>query len=226
MSLERLRGSFAAWTAFPWLSSWPRHGFVCFPLRRLPAASMIICGCCVAVTSQILAIRPSGRRWTGAMNSSPARSVSCLPGCRSSRGASIWKPPRRCVPGVASFPARYSTRSRAWWTSRCWRWSAGQMPRASGCLISSASTPPSGWPRRARTSRWRAGTVPTSGNWPSAPTGSYGHWPRPAAPVWTTSHPTCGRPSTMAAPGRQMMPWPWQERWACTGGCGGDWRRG
>ena len=105
---------------------------------------MINCDCCVAVTSQILATRPSGRRWTGATNSSPTGSVSCLPGCRSSRGASTWKPPRRCVPGAASFPARSSTRSRAWWISRCWRWSAGQVPRASGCLISSASTPPSG----------------------------------------------------------------------------------
>jgi len=35
------------------------------------------------------------------------------------------------------------------------------------------------------------------------------HWSRPAAPVSTMSHPTCGRLSTMAAPGRQTMPWPW-----------------
>src|SRR6266702_610213 len=174
MSLERLRRSFAGWPASRWLSSWPRHGFVFFPLRKLPAASMIICGCCVSVTGQILATRPSGRLWTGAMNSSPTGSVSCLPGCRPSRGASTWKPPRRCVPGVASFPTRSSTRSRAWWISRCWRWSAGQVPRASGCLISFASTPPSVWPRRARASRWRTGTVPISGNWPSAPTESFG----------------------------------------------------
>src|SRR6266487_1539809 len=53
MSPERLRRSFAGWTASRWLSSWPRHGFVFFPLRKLPAASMIICDCCVAVTSQI-----------------------------------------------------------------------------------------------------------------------------------------------------------------------------
>src|SRR6266700_3680133 len=52
MSLERSRRSFAGWTASPWLSSWPRHGFVSFPLRTLPAASMIICDCCVAVTGQ------------------------------------------------------------------------------------------------------------------------------------------------------------------------------
>src|SRR5438132_898328 len=68
----------------------------------------------------ILATRPSGRLWTGAMNSSQTGSVSCLPGCRSSRWASTWKPPRRCAPGVPSLPARYWMRSRAWWTSRCW----------------------------------------------------------------------------------------------------------
>jgi hypothetical protein len=48
---------------------------------------MIICGCCVAVTGQILATRPFGRRSTGATDFSPIRSVSCLPGCRFSPGA-------------------------------------------------------------------------------------------------------------------------------------------
>ena len=71
-----------------------------------------------------------------------------------------------------------STRSRTWWTSRCWRWSAGQVPRASGCLISSASTPPSVWPRRPRASRERTGIALTFGSWPSAPTGSCGRWSR------------------------------------------------
>src|SRR5579863_8219259 len=33
--------------------------FVCFPLRKSPAASTIICGCCAAVTGQIPATRPS-----------------------------------------------------------------------------------------------------------------------------------------------------------------------
>ena len=73
--------------------------------------------------------------------------------------------------------------------------------------------------------RWRTGTVPISGSWPSAPTESCGHWPRPAAPVSMMSHPTCGRPSTMDAPGRQTMPWPWSEHWACTGGSGAEKRR-
>ena len=40
-----------------------------------------------------------------------------LPGCRSSREASTWKRSRRYVPGVPSSASRYSTRSRAWWTS-------------------------------------------------------------------------------------------------------------
>src|SRR6185437_8581194 len=97
--------SCAKWTASPWPSSWPRHGFVSCPPRKSPTGSMIICDCCVAVTGQILATRPSGRLWTGAMNSSPTGSVSCLPGCRSSRGASTWKPPRRCAPEVPSLPA-------------------------------------------------------------------------------------------------------------------------
>ncbi|HEY6313035.1 MAG TPA: hypothetical protein VIY52_19835 [Streptosporangiaceae bacterium] len=51
-------------------------------------------------------------------------------------------------------------------------------------------SPPSVWPRRARASRWRTGTVPISGNWPSAPTESFGHWSRPAASGSTMSHPT------------------------------------
>jgi non-specific serine/threonine protein kinase len=47
----------------------------------------------------------------------------------------------------------------------------------------------------------------------------------PAAHGSMLSRPTWGRPSTMAVTGRQPMPWPWQGRWACTGGCGGEARR-
>src|SRR5579863_4369286 len=106
---------------------------------------MIICGCCVAAPRQIPGIRPSGRRWTGAMTFSRTPSASFSPGCRSSRGASTWELPRRYAPGVPSLPARYSMRSRAWWTSHCCRSSTGQVPRASGCLTLFASTPPSVW---------------------------------------------------------------------------------
>src|SRR5215831_5367381 len=71
MSLERLRRSFAGWTASRWLSSWPRHGFAFFPLRKSPTASMIICDCCEAVTSQTRATRPFLKEAYDAVRASP-----------------------------------------------------------------------------------------------------------------------------------------------------------
>ena len=63
----------------------------------------------VGARTALPASRPFGRWWTGATTCCSRTSAACSRGCRSSREAAAWTPPRRSVPTTRCRRARSST---------------------------------------------------------------------------------------------------------------------
>ena len=138
--------------------------------------------------------------WSYSLLNAP--SSCCCGACRSSPRASTLTPPRRCAGSATStrsmspaFSVRWSTRASSWPSSP-----AG--PSVTGCWRPSASSPPSGSPRPARTKPPPPRRHTANTSWRS-PRRRHLIWPgrtrADGSPGWTPSRPTCGAPPSYAA---------------------------
>ena len=181
--------------------------------RGAPGGQVRVPG--VSAAGGLRGTRRWGPRSPGAMSYCPPESSRVCVRCRCSREGSTC--PRRpwCAAAGTSRPRR--TWLTCWPASRWWSPSPPRAAAATGYWRRSASTPPGGWPRRARPGRPGTGTPGRSCGWPSrnAACRSCCASTTTSAPPWTTPWPPAARP------GRG-----WPARWAASGWPGDSSRKG